>query len=550
MSIPHLLHDLPLLSANRFTDRAAVAGGYPADRALSYGDLAANVLSFQSAMTELALQRGSRIAVFLEKRVEFVVACFGATAAGAAMVPLNPALKPAQVVHVLEDARPAVLVTSFARWQRVAPELNHGKAPRWVVLVDAAEIPPREALPLGVDGLLPSVLLRWADLMRVAHRPTVRVLETDLAAILYTSGSTGGPKGVMLSHRNLVVGARSVVEYLGNTQDDTLLAALPLSFDAGFSQLTTAFTVGAKVVLHDHLFPADLVRVLQTERITGLTAVPPLLHQLCNVEWPAGLDEHLRYVASTGGPMPARTLSTIRTRLPRSRVFIMYGLTEAFRSTYLPPEQLDTRPGSIGKAIPNVEVLVLRPDGQECGVDEPGELVHRGPLVGLGYWGDPQRTAQRWKPLPDGLPWRAPGLVAGAAQPEMAVYSGDVVRRDAEGFLYHLGRADEMIKTSGYRVSPSEVEDVLLASGAVAECAVFGVADEALGQRLVAAVVLAASPEGGDLDAAKRSCRQALPSYMVPTEWMVVPGALPRNLNGKVDRVELRRLHEDSKVTP
>ena len=190
--------------------------------------------------------------------------------------------------------------------------------------------------------------------------------------------------------------------------------------------------------------------------MTGLTAVPPLYIQLSQQKWPEAIADHLRYFANTGGRMPRETLNALREKLPRSRPYLMYGLTEAFRSTYLPPEEVDRRPDSIGKAIPNAEILVLREDGTPCAPEEPGELVHRGALVAMGYWGDPEKTAERFRPLP--------GREAGLVLPEIAVFSGDTVRMDADGFLYFIGRRDEMIKTSGYRVSPTEIEEVLYAT--------------------------------------------------------------------------------------
>jgi acyl-CoA ligase (AMP-forming) (exosortase A-associated) len=300
-------------------------------------------------------------------------------------------------------------------------------------------------------------LLSWRECMREAPQTALHAcIDSDVAAILYTSGSTGRPKGVVLSHRNLVAGATSVASYLHNNADDTLLAVLPLSFDAGFSQLTTAFLVGARVVLLNYLLPRDVLQAMVRERVTGLTAVPPLYLQLVGLTWPESIADHLRYFANTGGRMPRETLDQLRARVPAAKPYLMYGLTEAFRSTYLPPEEVDRRPDSIGKAIPNAEILVLRDDGSPCEVDEPGELVHRGALVGMGYWNDIEKTAERYKPLPV----HAPGREAGLVLPEIAVFSGDTVRQDEDGFLYFIGRRDEMMKTSGYRVSPTEVEEI------------------------------------------------------------------------------------------
>jgi acyl-CoA ligase (AMP-forming) (exosortase A-associated) len=356
--------------------------------------------------------------------------------------------------------------------------------------------------------------------------------DTAAVAIFYTSGSTGKPKGVVISHRNFLIGAQSVAHYLENRADDRLLAALPLSFDAGFSQLTTAFHVGACVALHNYVLPRDLLRALHDERITGLTAVPPLYIQLARCNWPAGCAATLRYFATTGGRMPGDTLARLREKVPHAKPFLMYGLTEAFRSTYLPPEEVDRRPDSIGRAIPHAEVLVLRPDGTLCADNEPGELVHRGPLVTLGYWNNPAATAERFKPLP-------PHLEPTAT--ERAVYSGDTVRRDAEGFLYFVGRRDEMIKTSGYRVSPTDIEEILYANELVAECAVFGVPHDTLGEAVHGVVTLVA---GVDNETARETlsaallaeCRQRLPPYMVPATLTLYPGPLPRNANGKIDR--------------
>jgi acyl-CoA ligase (AMP-forming) (exosortase A-associated) len=329
----------------------------------------------------------------------------------------------------------------------------------------------------------------------------------------------------------MVAGAKSVASYLENNPDDALLAALPLSFDAGFSQLTTAFASGARVVLLNYLLPKDLVNALQRERITGLTAVPPLYIQLTQQQWPESIAGHLRYFANTGGRMPREILNRLRAMLPRSKPYLMYGLTEAFRATYLPPQEVDRRPDSIGKAIPNSEVLVLRTDGTPCAPNEPGELVQRGALVALGYWNDAEKTAERFKPLPAGAAGREAGLVL----PEIAVFSGDTVRQDEDGFLYFIGRRDEMIKTSGYRVSPTEIEEVVYATGLVGEAAAFGIAHPTLGQ----GVVVVATPKAGaslDSDMLLAACRQRLPLYMVPARIDIRSEPLPRNPNGKIDR--------------
>lgn len=513
-----LLHDLIGASAARAPEAPALTYGA---ETLRYADLQDRTQRFAAGLLALGVQRGERVAIFLEKRFETVVASFGAPAAGAVFVPINPLLKPPQVAFVCADCNVRVLVTSPERLAALAEVLHALPDLRAVVLTDGAA-------PEGLAWPPRLALVAWSALLQAAPRPGHRVIDTDMLAILYTSGSTGRPKGVVLSHRNMVAGAKSVASYLGNHAGDTLLAALPLSFDAGFSQLTTAFHSGARVVLLNYLLPRDVLKAMERERVTGLTAVPPLYIQLSGLDWPAAVGAHLRYFANTGGRMPRETLNALRQRVPRAQPFLMYGLTEAFRSTYLPPEEVDRRPDSIGKAIPNAEILVLREDGSECAPDEPGELVHRGALVGLGYWGDPEKTAERYKPLP--------GREAGLQLPEYAVFSGDTVRRDAEGFLYFIGRRDEMIKTSGYRVSPNEVEEVLYATRLVGECVAFGAEHPTLGQAIQ---VIATAPDGSaavDVAAVLAECRRRMPAYMVPAGVEPAAGPLPRNPNGKIDR--------------
>ena len=523
-----LLHELIHLTADRTPESQALAYR---EKGTSYANLAGLVDRTARAMLELGLARHDRVAVYLEKRPETVAAMFGAAAAGGVFVPVNPVLKAAQVAYILRDCNVRILVTSAERLNLLAESFEDCADLRAVIVVGPAGATPR----------LPGVgIVTWEDSVTArAGGRAHRVIDTDMTAILYTSGSTGKPKGVVLSHRNVIAGARSVAQYLENRPADRILSALPLSFDAGFSQLTTAFHVGASVALIDYLLPRDVIRAVERERITGLTAVPPLWIQLAQLEWPEAARGSLRYIANTGGRMPKATLDALRSALPKTLVFLMYGLTESFRSTYLPPSELDRRPDSIGKAIPNAEVLVVREDGTPCAPDEPGELVHRGALVSLGYWNDPEKTAERFKP--------APGQPEGLVMPEIAVWSGDTVRMDEEGFLYFISRRDEMIKTSGYRVSPTEIEEVVYATGLVGEAAALGIPHAMLGQAIV---VVATARDGARLDteALLALCRRQLPAYMVPAQVTVREGSLPRNPNGKIDRKlmanELRDLFE------
>ncbi|CAM5475579.1 amino acid adenylation domain-containing protein [Aquamicrobium terrae] len=490
---------------------------------VGYEELWRQVRAFAGGLLTLGLRRNDRVAIFLEKRIETVVAIFGTMAAGCVAVPANPLLKPAQVAYIMRDCAVRALVTSPERLAQMGDEI--GQCPALAYVVCAG--PAAGAMPAAG-----AALHGWEGFGRepagaLPHETTV---DADMAAILYTSGSTGRPKGVVLSHRNMIVGAESVSAYLENGPADTILSVLPLSFDAGLSQLTTAFNAGAHVVLMNYLVPADVPRLCRRHRVTGITAVPPFWIKVAELEWPAEAASCLRYFANTGGRMPKATLDKLRRHFPRALPYLMYGLTEAFRSTYLPPSEVDRRPDSIGKAIPNAEIMVVRPDGSPCDPGEEGELVHRGPLVALGYWNDAARTAERFRPSP-GQPGGVPA--------DRAVFSGDTVVRDAEGFLYFVGRRDEMIKTSGYRVSPTEIEEAAYATGMVGDAVALGLDDAELGQR----VVLVASPaDGGGLatEQLAAALRARLPQYMLPSR-IVEMAAIPTSPNGKFDRVRLRQ---------
>ena len=510
--MPTLLHDFIFDAAARAPGAEALVHG--AQR-LDYEALARETVRAGQVLLAHGVERGERVAVYLEKRTENVAAMFGASLAGAVFVPVNPLLKAEQVLHILADCNVRFLLTSPERLATLAPLLDRCPDLRTIALTASAPV-PASSVPV----------VAWDD-APVATALPQRAIDADVAAILYTSGSTGKPKGVVLSHRNMVAGAISVASYLDINPADRILSVLPLSFDYGLSQLTCAFYRGATAVLINHLFPRDIVRAVANERITGLAAVPPLWGQLARLEWPAVTT--LRYLTNSGGAMPGATLAALRAVLPQTQVFLMYGLTEAFRSTYLPPTEIDRRPGSMGRAIPNAEVMVVRPDGSLCDIDEPGELVHRGALVALGYWNDAAKTAERFRP--------APGRNKALPLVEMAVWSGDTVRRDADGYLYYIGRDDDLIKVSGYRISPTEIEEALHASGLVDDVAAFGVPHPALGQAIV---LLAVAPDGLTGAALLKECQRRLPAYMVPAHLALRTDAFPRNPNGKLDRKLLR----------
>ncbi|SER75146.1 acyl-CoA ligase (AMP-forming), exosortase A-associated [Nitrosomonas sp. Nm51] len=513
----YLVHDLINHSAHLTPDVDALS--YQGQKK-SYEALASEIEQLAAGFFHAGLGRSERLAVYLEKRLESVSALFAANAAGGVFVPVNPLLKPEQVGYILADCNVRILVTSTERLKLLTEVLPSCHDLHTVITIDNKP---------GIPEVAGLNILNWADLHSIrAPLKSSRVIDGDMAAILYTSGSTGKPKGVVLSHRNIVTGAKSVAQYLQNEPNDRILSVLPLSFDYGLSQLTTAFHVGATNVLMNYLLPRDIIRTVEKENISGLAAVPPLWIQLAQLNWENA--QSLRYITNSGGAMPRATLDLLGKALPRTRIFLMYGLTEAFRSTYLPPEEIGRRPDSIGQAIPNAEILVLREDGSHCAPGEPGELVHRGALVSMGYWNDSEKTAACFKPIIS----RQNGLTL----PELAVWSGDTVRMDEAGFLYFIGRRDEMIKTSGYRVSPTEIEEILYATEKIGETVAIGLPHPVLGQAIL---VIATPRDGASLDAADllAACKQHLPAYMLPSYIDIRQDSLPRSPNGKIDRKKL-----------
>jgi acyl-CoA ligase (AMP-forming) (exosortase A-associated) len=515
-----LFHHMLGASASRFPQKEALVHG---EERLTYAEVRTRVQGLASGLRDAGLRRGERVAIYLDPSIAQVVSIFGASQTGGVFVPVNGVLFPDQVAHIARDCGIAALITSAAKLESLLPVLEDIHSLRFLVIVSDGE-PISLRLPV----------YDFASMIRTAaQRMEDWGIEKDLAAILYTSGSTGKPKGVMLSHANVMAGATIVSTYLDITCSDRILAVLPFSFDAGLNQLTTAFQQGATLVLINFVFAKQIVEALAGEKITGLAGVPTvwsLLTQARSTLQKTSLPA-LRYLTNTGGAMPQNVLKVLREALPQTQIFLMYGLTEAFRSTYLPPEELDRRPTSMGKAIPDTEILVLNDQGQLCQPGEIGELVHRGPTVSLGYWGNPEATRRVLKPNPLLLPE--------VGDVERVCYSGDLVRSDEDGFLYYVGRRDAMIKSSGFRVSPTEVEEIVFQSGRVRHAAAIGVPDELLGQA-VKVFVIPRDGEPVDNAALLMFCAEKMPRYMVPKAIEVLD-ELPKTSSGKIDYPSLRR---------
>jgi len=518
----YLIHHMLRASAHRFPEKEALVHR---DRRLTYREVWGRVESLAQGLTRLGLNRGDRVGIFLDASVAQTLSIFAISRAAGVFVPINSLLFPEQVGHIARDCQMKGLITAASKLGTLGPVLK--------------DLPALEFLIVLADGEslgAPSIPAEdFEELCRLSGFPALpdHAIDKDLAAILYTSGSTGKPKGVMLSHSNVTAGASIVSDYLEISDRERILALLPFSFDAGLNQVMTAFQQGATIVLMTFVFAREIVQTLLTERITGLAGVPTLWSLLAQPSSSLARQPlpDLRYITNTGGAMPQPVLGALREALPTSRIFLMYGLTEAFRSTYLPPEELDRRPTSMGKAIPDTEILVINEHGKPCAPGEVGELVHRGPTVSLGYWGAPDLTARVLRPHP----LRQPEVGEG----ELVCYSGDYVTMDADGFLYFVGRRDTMIKTSGFRVSPTEVEEVLFQSGLVKGAAVIGVPDDVLGQS-VKAFVSARDGDAVSVDDLLEFCARKMPRHMVPKSIEVLE-ELPKTTSGKVNYPALRR---------
>ncbi|MBN2192281.1 MAG: AMP-binding protein [Polyangiaceae bacterium] len=501
------------LLADNVPSRAEKVALVDKDRTISYGALCEEVGRVAGHMARRGVRPGDRVGTHLRKGICEVVTMFAATRVGAVVVNVNPQWTAEQLRYVADDCQ--------LKWLAVEPR--------------SANSLLRSGLPASVETLVvtgePPAEPRcrvWSEALQAEPVDPVPRLDTELAMIIYTSGSTGKPKGVMLSHRNLVAGARSVARYLRLREDDRLLSVLPYSFDYGLNQLTTMLLLGGTVVHQPLSMPTEVARSLAEQHITGFAAVPPLWNQLVRLldEAPVALPS-LRRITNSGGKIPRPILELMPKVFPGVDIYLMYGLTEAFRSTYLDPACFSVKAGAIGRAIPGAETYIIKPGVGIAGPGEQGELVHRGPLVSPGYWGKPEATAEKIRPCPE---------LRSLIGDEPVVYSGDTVRIDEDGDYWFVGRNDTMLKASGFRVSPDEVEDLVAQSGLVGDVVAFGVDHEDFGH----AIHVAVSPlPGFDEGALVAHCRRAMPSYMVPAGIHVWDVPMPRTGSGKLAKPEV-----------
>jgi len=505
-------------SAEKFPDKITLV--CQGER-LTYQQINSSANRLASGLKDSGVERGDRVAIFLENSVEAVLSIFGVLKADAVFVIINPTTKKDKLTYILNNCRVKALITSPDKPDLLNEVLQKAHSVKSVILTGKQESEVKMFLPDKRVSYFDKVLSSYPD-----NPLENKNIDLDLASIIYTSGTTGNPKGVMLSHLNMVSAANSITQYLENTSDDVILNVLPLSFDYGLYQILMGFKIGGRVILEkSFLYPYVIVDLLLKEKVTGFPGVPTIFAILLQLEDLKKQNfDSLRYISNTAAALPIAFIKKIRETFPKAKLYSMYGLTECKRVSYLPPEELDRRPNSIGKGMPNEEVYIVNESGQKVETGEIGELVVRGSNVMLGYWELPEETAKVLKPGP--LPR------------ERALHTGDLFKMDEEGFLYFVGRKDDIIKCRGEKVSPKEIENVLYNLEGVLEAAVVGVPDEILGQAIKAFVVLKEGIPLSEKDVL-RHCQKNLEDFMVPKSVEIVE-TLPKTESGKIRKVGLK----------
>jgi long-chain acyl-CoA synthetase len=512
-----LIHEFLERSASRLPDKEALIAG---TRRLTFGELDGSANRLARALRSLGIEDGDRVAVILDNSPETVTSIFGILKAGAVFLVLNPTTKPHKIEYILDNCRAAALITSARKWRSIEESASRAPSLRAVIITGKSVLEPE-----GAAGGYAGVRARWDELVSAQspERPDRRTIDIDLASLIYTSGTTGNPKGVMLTHLNMVSASTSITTYLENRESDIILSVLPLSFDYGLYQVLMAAQFGGTVVLEkSFLYPYAVINLMRTERVTGLPIVPTISAILLQMEELRGERfEHLRYISNTAAALPVSHIAGLREMFPGVRLYSMYGLTECKRVSYLPPEELDRRPTSVGKGMPNEQVYLV--DESDAVITEPGvvgQLVVRGANVMMGYWELPEETAKVLRP--GRYPW------------EKVLYTGDLFKMDEEGFLYFVSRGDDIIKSRGEKVSPKEVENALYAIDGVVEAVVVGVPDDVLGQAIKAYVVLKRGSPLTEKDVLAR-CSAGLEDFMVP-KYVEFRDELPKTSTGKITR--------------
>jgi amino acid adenylation domain-containing protein len=510
-------------SARQFPDKIALTCG---EERLTYRQIEERANQLAHALIAAGVERGDRVVTVLPNSIESVLAIFATLKAGAVFVVLNPTTKADKLTYILNNCRASAMITRGGRFSSQPESWTDRPHLRSVFMLGASETQSASLQAAG-KKMIPLEQLGQEPI----QPPTKKCIDIDLAALIYTSGSTGRPKGVMVTHLNIVSAATSITTYLESTADDVVINTLPLAFDYGLYQLLMTFKVGGTLVLHDSFaFPTVVIEKIIQEGVTGFPIVPTVSALLLQMDLSKYKFPKLRYITNTAAALPVEHIRKLRSLFPQAKLYSMYGLTECKRVSYLPPEQLDIRPSSVGKGMPNEEVYVVDENGNRVAPGVVGELVIRGANVMKGYWELPEETDRCLKPGPP------PG--------EKVLYSGDLFRADEEGYLYFVGRKDDIIKTRGEKVSPREVEDVLYALEGIAEAAVIGVPDPILGSAIKAVLTLHPGAQITKQDVL-RHCAAKLEDFMRP-KIVEFRASLPKTESGKISKRLIADEHRET----
>jgi long-chain acyl-CoA synthetase len=515
-----LVNEFLEISAERYPDKLALICQ---DKKLTFAEINLSASSFAHNLIAEGFNSQDRAVVYVENSVESVVSIFGILKAGGIFVVVNPKVKAPKLAYIIADCQARFLITDASHLKQISDIIKDLPSLSAIIISDFEKANK-------FSDLIPEIRLLPYSKMAEANfpnSPAERCIDIDLAGLIYTSGSSGNPKGVMLTHHNMVSAATSITQYLKNTQEDIILDALPLSFDYGLYQVLMSFKIGGTVILEKgFVFPEQIIKIVTREKVTGWPIVPTMAAILLRLK---NINRHdfssLKYITSTGQVLPSGHITRLRAIFPGVKIYSMYGLTECKRVSYLPPEEIDKRPGSVGKGMPNTQVYLIDDEGEK--ISKPGksgELVVRGSNVMKGYWNLPIETEKALRP------GHYPG--------EKILYTGDLFKLDQEGYLYFLGRKDDIIKTSGHMVSPKEVENVLCEIEDVIEAAVIGVEDEILGKAIKAFVQLTESSRATEKDVIS-FCEKHLEDYAVPKH-ISFCGPLPRTESGKIQKRDLK----------
>lgn len=508
-------------STERYPDKVALVHK---NLRLTYSQIDRMANSLANALLNLGIEKGDRVAIFMDNSIEAVISIFGALKASAAFMVINHTTKTEKLQYIMNNSRAKILLTQASRFDILqginCPYLNT------VIIANAEYDNNHTSYIMHKPSHISCISYNEIINTNRDRRVTSKCIDLDLASIIYTSGSTGIPKGVMLSHLNMVSAAHSITTYLENTEKDIIINVLPMSFDYGLYQILMGFMIGGTVILEKSFtYPYQVINTMVEERVTGFPGVPTIFALLLRIKEIEKFDlSSLRYLTNTAATLPVSHIKRLRELFPHAKLYSMYGLTECKRVSYLPPEEIDRRPDSVGKGMPNEEVYIVNEAGERVSPGEIGELVVRGSNVMLGYWEMPEETEKCIRP------GRYPG--------ERVLYTGDLFRMDEEGYLYFVARKDDIIKCKGEKVSPKEIENVLYKLDGILEAAVIGVPDEIYGQAIKAYVSLDSGARLTEKDIFKH-CSENLENFMIP-KYVEILSSLPKTMTGKISKKELK----------